>query len=156
MNVPALGIGDIEHAVRADSSLEWIGYGFKSCDSMQRRARMASWPNGICDKYKLFAPLKSWTHTEVKAYLNRNRIQIPDMHTGTTQGLSLSPESMRYLRDNWPDDYKRVLKVFPEAVFQAARADTLDEEKKRAEEIKRAISTAERAAKDGAPKIPIP
>ncbi len=123
MDVPQTKPQDAEALARLDSGLEWIGYGYRSTDSLERRGMMASWPGGICEKRRVFAPLKDWKTADVFNYLQRNHIVIPpDMKaSGRQNGLDLKPSSLLFMREHWPDDYKRILKVFPNAAAQADR-----------------------------------
>lgn len=125
-SIPKLTIGDIERTAREDSGIEWIGYGYKKIDSLQRRGFLThDWPDGINPERKCFAPLAEWNNTEVKAYLSRRRIPIPGIDGKRSTGISLMPTCLAWLRDEWPDDYKRVLKVFPLAEAQADRSAQL-------------------------------
>jgi phosphoadenosine phosphosulfate reductase len=121
VDVPVIKINDIEAAAREDSGLEWIGYGLKSIDSLQRRGRMNGWADGICPERQLFTPIKNWNNTEVLAYLSRRRIQIPSFAGKRSTGIDLTPETLYHFRTNWPEDYHRILRVFPHAEGQADR-----------------------------------
>lgn len=123
--VPPLKPKDIETAIRQDTGLEWIGYGYRKNDSFERRAMLGhDYPGGVCEKWHRFAPVYDWTTAEVLAYLSARRIADAkqDKKAGKCSGLSLLPQPMAWLRENWPDDYKRVLEVFPLAAAQADRA----------------------------------
>lgn len=123
LDVASVSIGDIEYAVREDSGLDWIGYGYKKIDSLQRRGFLTKeWPRGLNAKRKAFTLIGGWNNTEVRAYLSRQRIPIPGIDGKRSTGISLTPECLEWLRDEWPDDYRRVLKVFPYAEAQADRA----------------------------------
>lgn len=123
LTVPALRLRDVEATVRKDTGLNWIGYGYRSVDSLQRRAMLhRDFPNGICEKWGRFAPIHDWTQTQVLAYLSRARIPQPAESKRKVFGMSLLPECLAWLRRDWPEDYKRVLKVFPLASAQADRA----------------------------------
>ena len=56
---------------------------------------------------------------------SQSAIPIPGTDGKRSSGISLTPESMEWLRAEWPDDYKRILKVFPYAKAQADRAAIL-------------------------------
>jgi 3'-phosphoadenosine 5'-phosphosulfate sulfotransferase (PAPS reductase)/FAD synthetase len=140
---PKLTILDIERAARQDSGIEWIGYGYKKIDSLQRRGFLThDWPGGINEKRKCFAPLAEWNNTEVKAYLSRRGIPCPGIDGKRSTGISLTPECLEWLRDEWPDDYRRILKVFPYASGQADRAAEIRAERER----RKASARAARAA----------
>ena len=134
-HVPAIGHNDVEAAVRERTGLEWVGYGYKLRDSPSRRSYMtfmSKWPDGICEKLKRFSPLMDWTDREVLAYLSRRRILIPEMSSRRVNGVDLRPNTLAQFREEWPDDYRRILKVFPYAEAQSHRTETV-ERLKRAE-----------------------
>lgn len=145
LEVPALKIGDIEYSVRALSGIEWIAYGYKSIDSLQRRGRINKWPDGICAERKLCAPLKDWNNSAVQAYLSRNQIKIPASVDGRSRssGIGLTPACLSWIREVWPEDYKRILEVFPLAEAQADRARWIEE-------------SASRKNKDVDPEVRVP
>jgi phosphoadenosine phosphosulfate reductase len=146
-------IGDIEARVRKDSGFEWIGWGLKSVDSLERRGMIFSWPNGVCNtaRGKVFTPIKNWNHKDVKAYLTRNGIPIPktDDESGnrTGNGISLDPSCMHWIRREWPEDYKRILKVFPFASAQADRHEAFLAIKQQERAAKKQIAQAAKAAR---------
>ena len=123
INVPTLSITDIECAVRQDTGLDWVLYGFKSIDSLQRRGMMNRWKNNCDFKRCICAPIKDWNNTDVLAYLNRKRIMTPvSSFERRSSGIGLTPLCMEWLRDKFPNDYNLVLKTFPHAIAQASRA----------------------------------
>ena len=150
--IPLLKVGDIERLARRDSGLWWIGYGYKKCDSLERRGMITGWYNKWGrpwdEKRGVYAPLDEWSDRQVKEYLTSRDIPVPGLSGAKSNGISLAPRELAWLRDEWPDDYKRVLKYFPYAVGQADRVPMLDEykEQKRAE-----MRAARKAAKENEP-----
>ena len=129
--VPVVNILDLEAAVRQDTGLDWIGYGYKSIDSLQRRGMMNRWPGGINEKRHSFAPLKGWSNGDVMAYLSRRGLPSCSIDGKRVSGISLTPESLEYMRREWLADYRRILEVFPLAIAQADRAQGIREKRQR-------------------------
>jgi len=46
-NVPKLTLKEVEAVIKRNTQIEWIGYGYKTCDSLERRGILSMWPNGI-------------------------------------------------------------------------------------------------------------
>ena len=69
----------------------------------------------------MFCPLKDWADHHVTAFLQRKRIGRPLDPAFRSHGIGPSPECMHWLRKYWPEDYKRMLEMFPLAVAQADR-----------------------------------
>ena len=92
LDIPMVRMADVKSAARLDSGIEWIGYGYKRRDSLERNAMLSEWPDGICDKRRVFAPIKDWSDREVFAYLNRRRIIDPDRLDGSrSTEINLNP-----------------------------------------------------------------
>lgn len=124
---PKMELKDVERQLRSELDVLWIGYGYKSVDSLQRRGMMHSWPSGICQKRLVFAPLKDCSGEQVRVYCDTNR--LPVLHEWSSKrssGIDLSPQCMRWMREKYAEDYGRVLRVFPLAASQADRAVVID------------------------------
>lgn len=80
------------------------------------------------EKRDRFFPLKDWAGRHVIDHLRYRKIQIWTPGTYSS-GIDLSPKGMNWLRKNWPDDYERMLAVFPTALAQADRWDRLKSRK---------------------------
>lgn len=127
-DIPRVKLEDVEKQARALSKYEYIVYGYKSIDSLQRRAWLSKWKDRINREKKLFAPLKDWNNTDVYSYLMRRRIPAPEADKRVS-GVDLTPDCMAFFRREWPADYKRILKVFPYAAYQADRAELIRKNK---------------------------
>lgn len=130
--IPAINTREIEAIARQETGCEWIGYGYKAVDSIDRRVMLKTWPAGVNEGWRKFAPLAGWRHADVLAYLSRRRIEIPIASKAGMSGHGLSPSSLAWMKTHWPGDYERVLKVFPFAEAQADRAEQIREWKQRA------------------------
>jgi phosphoadenosine phosphosulfate reductase len=131
MNVVAITSREVEALARRESGCEWIGYGYKAVDSIDRRVMLKTWPDGIHEGWKKFAPVAGWRHADVLAYLSRRRIDIPPTVKAGMSGIGLGPFSLAFMRANWPGDYRRIIEVFPFAEAQADRAAEIRERKQR-------------------------
>jgi len=131
MSIPAIGTKDIEQDIRERTGAQWIGYGYKRCDCIDRAVMLKTWPKGIYGPWHKFAPCHDWTHFEVLSYLSRNRIEIPDAERMQMNGVGLRADAMFSLRKYWPADYRRVLEVFPLAAAQADRHELIIEQRRK-------------------------
>lgn len=161
---PAVAFNDVEALARERSGMEWVGYGYKMADSPSRRSYltfMADWGvridpvtrkpvyapyAGQCEQLKRFTPILDWSDREVKAYLSRRNIMLPGMSDRKVNGIALIPSVLAQLREMWPEDYRRILRVFPEAAAQADRVDLVKSQRQTA----RAVRAAESAMSGGA------
>lgn len=130
LKVPAVTVRDIETCVRDETGIEWIGYGYKRVDCIDRACMLKTWPNGIHEGWKKFAPIADWKHGDVFSYLRRKRIEIPNAVRFQMSGVGVGAEALRTLRENWPADYRRVMEVFPLAEAQADRVELLNDRRR--------------------------
>jgi len=145
---PSSKIEDVIAKAREDSGIEWVGFGYKLIDSLQRRGWWKRFAETGCDESThRFAPLLHWNNTEVKAYLSRRGIPCPGIDGKRSTGIALTPDCLEWLRDEWPEDYKRVLRIFPFAEAQADRAPGIREHKARERAERQASARAARLAK---------
>jgi 3'-phosphoadenosine 5'-phosphosulfate sulfotransferase (PAPS reductase)/FAD synthetase len=146
LEVPRLSIADVEAYARLQTKRWWIGYGYKKFDSLERRGMITGWYNDTghpwSEKRGIFAPVDHWNDGQVISYLQANDIPVPGLGMGKCSGVSTAPYSMEWLRTEWPDDYKRILKVFPYAAAQADKMNQIREWK----EQRRQMRLAERRA----------
>lgn len=111
-----------EAILRSRTGIQWIAYGQRMQDSLQRRGMLHKCQGlwHYSDKgspiFKVF-PIYRWRHTDTYTYLRNRKLPIPytgrgDLHK--TSGLSLrSPRSLMNLKKNYPEDYKKLKFLFP-------------------------------------------
>jgi hypothetical protein len=102
---------DVYRQVRGDIGLDLIATGAKRADSMWRRRVMAS-SKSTGD---VLTPLAGWQKAHILAYLATRKIPAPDSEGSTANGVDLSVPSLLWLHDKYPDDFRRLLHVFPYA-----------------------------------------
>lgn len=118
IDLPKIGLNDIQNIARAETGIQWIASGERAEDSMARRARLVRCKGLEEPQYRMF-PIYDWHTTEVVSYLRAKRIPLPPRIGSSgqsgTSGFELRAPCLRFLRDNYPDDYQKVLEVFPHA-----------------------------------------
>lgn len=118
---PRINMADVEMKFRSDANVDWIAYGWRRNDSFSRALIMKKCA-GLDEKGRRIFPIRSWTRAEVYAYLDAQKIPRPDSLGRKEQaGLDFHPSALAFLRDNYPDDWKKWLEVFPFCEVQFAR-----------------------------------
>ena len=117
-------LADAERRAREVSGLEWIGSGWKRPDSIQRHIVLSAW-GPVYEKGRRFFPLFDWTNRDVVAYLEARKIRRP-IRIGAYNdeggsGFDLRPSTLLYLREHHPDDFAKMLEVFPWAEIPLMR-----------------------------------
>jgi phosphoadenosine phosphosulfate reductase len=149
-DVPILKIKHVEARVRELANAHWIGYGYRKQESLERRGMLSrDWPDGICRKRGAFAPIAEWNTKQVLAFLRQRKIPLPaeSKASGRANSMAdLSPRTLAFMREMWPSDYRRILRVFPYAIAQADRHAGLETAKRADQQARRAARRQQRAA----------
>ena len=112
---PALPPAEAEDALRGRFDCRWLVTGYKRVDSLERNA-MLSRTGPVDVRRGRCHPLLTWTHGHVYDYLRRRRIPLPPDYRALKESFGhLSGPELFWLRENYPDDYARVIAAFPYA-----------------------------------------
>ena len=114
-DTPLLYLGDIEKQARLRSGATWIINGAKMSDSLNRHLMLGTLLfNSINLKSKRAYPLALWKKKDVLAYIKNRNLIIPQNYgKGKSNGIDLTEDVLVWMRDNYPDDYKKVIHQFP-------------------------------------------
>jgi 3'-phosphoadenosine 5'-phosphosulfate sulfotransferase (PAPS reductase)/FAD synthetase len=114
---------DIEQLVRKRTGIDWIAYGHRAAESPHRRGMLNSF-QGFNDRQKRVYPVWRWRVGDVYAYVRARRIPLPPTFgTYRAGGVSLNPEALTFIKKHFPDDYGKILEVFPFAEVQLKRRE---------------------------------
>lgn len=107
---------DIEAILRSRCNSHWIAGGQRITDSLQRRGMILR-HKGVWREFGRCYPIWDWKPRDVLSYLRSQKIPIPGMFgtqvTGTS-GVALSDtRSLVWIRDNFPQDFEKICRVFP-------------------------------------------
>lgn len=116
-------MGDVEQLARQRTGARWIAYGHRSNDSIERVA-MLSANGGLDEVGRRVYPLRAWNEAAVRAYLRAKRIPSPPKLTflkRASTGVSFQEDVLLTIKERYPDDYARILEVFPYVDAKLAR-----------------------------------
>lgn len=114
---------DVEQLVRAKTGVEWIAYGHRMADSIER-VGMLSNNEGHDEAGRRVYPLWRWNEASVVAYLRARKIPPPPKITilkRAMTGISFQEDVLLAIRDKFPDDFAKILEVFPYVEAKLAR-----------------------------------
>jgi 3'-phosphoadenosine 5'-phosphosulfate sulfotransferase (PAPS reductase)/FAD synthetase len=117
LHTPQISLYDIYAVARQDFGIELVVTGAKKADSMWLRQKAEF--KFASDKLK--APILDWSTRDVLAYLKTNNLPLPENDGRRSGGIDLSFECVTNLYDNWPEDYARLLAIYPFAGAIIAR-----------------------------------
>lgn len=112
-NVDIVGINDTYEYLRQTTNIEWIAAGERAADSIVRNAMLKK--SGSIDfKRKRFFPLIYWKKQDVFAYIKYKKLYLsPEQKKIGFSFRSLAGSELSVIKSLYPDDYKKILKVYP-------------------------------------------
>jgi hypothetical protein len=114
---------DVEQLARKKTGFEWIANGHRMADSIER-VGMLNRIDGFDEVGRRVYPLWRWNEASVMAYLRARKIPPPPKLTilkRAMTGVSFQEDVLLAIRDKFPDDFKRILEVFPYVEARLAR-----------------------------------
>ena len=116
-------VADVEKRLRADFNAEWVAWGYRKEESLERRGQLALTENGIDYKYRKVFPLSEWSHRHVAAYVKERRLLLPPEYNQGMRDLNtFKGDSLLYIYRNYPDDYHRIIDMYPDIEGELMRA----------------------------------
>lgn len=109
--IKPMTLTDVYHKARGDAGMALIATGAKRADSRWRiRVIHSSKSTG-----EVLMPVVGWQKIHVVSYLKLRKIPLPDGEGTKSSGVGLAIPPILWLHDNYPEDFKRLLEVFPYA-----------------------------------------
>ncbi|EYA20515.1 phosphoadenosine phosphosulfate reductase family protein [Bacteroides fragilis str. 1007-1-F  len=105
-------LADIEKAMRMKYGIYYTFYGMKKADSMNRRLMLNTYENGE-NAGKVY-PLSDWTQKDIISYMKMKKLPEPVRYSKKSSGgIGFNLECFLWMRENYPNDLKKILKAFP-------------------------------------------
>jgi len=122
LNIKNTKITDVEKHIKEVFNIEWIAQGLKKADSLSRRPWLEK-NKGIDFNKKICYPLANWTDKNIFLYIKKNKLRLPAWYkySKSSFGCALNFENLSIMKDNFIEDYKKVLNIFPYAEAQIKR-----------------------------------
>lgn len=79
---------------------------------------------GVDTKGERFYPVAHWSHPTVRTYIKQRNIPLPPdyrMFGGRQNFQDIDPESLAALKVSYPDDYEKIVRLYPFVHAQDAR-----------------------------------
>lgn len=109
--VKLLKLADIDNAMRLKFGVNYVFYGMKKADSLNRRLMLNTYQNGE-NAGKVY-PLSDWTNKDVLAYMNLKKLPVPVRYsTKASGGIGFNPECFKWMKENYPVTLKRLFECF--------------------------------------------
>ncbi len=107
----------ITDEIRKFTGIDWVVYGFKQSDGMNRRLMLRTYENEIInEKSKKIYPLSKWKNKNVLKYIAQNRLIEPIKYgKGQSQGSAIHDlDFLLYCREKHPNDLRKIINDFPD------------------------------------------
>jgi hypothetical protein len=117
---PQIKKSDCERLARKRSGISWIAYGERLSDCFARRLFWRKL-DGIYEQGQRCTFIVDWLDRDVAGYCVAKKFPAPcrfGADAGRTSEFALTPKILGWLKTNHPDDFDRVLRVFPGAQAQ--------------------------------------
>ena len=123
---PIVSINDIYKWVRLETDIWWIAAGERINDSIVRRAMMKK--SGSIDEQRgRFYPVSAWKKQEILDYIKFHKLYIgQDSRKLGFSFKSLWGKELLMLKQHFPDDYRKVLHLYPFAEAGVKREEILN------------------------------
>lgn len=121
---------DVEDRVRFLTGLSTVVYGHRMTESLQRRGMLKN-DRGYLPQYGKVYPLWDWNSAEVHSYLRARKIEFPENYgVWDTIGTGLVYESLVYIKEHYPHDYQKIIRLFPFAETKILREKIIESEER--------------------------
>lgn len=108
-----LKIGKVANAMRVKHKLDWVAYGMRAGESLQRRGMIKN--KEVNQATKNCFPIAHWNTDNVLAYIKHKRLFLPKQYDyGLRDICGFGPEQVQYLLLNYPDDWQKLINYMPE------------------------------------------
>ena len=112
-DVSYVTITDVYNYVRLQTDIHWIACGERIDDSIIRRAMIKN-SSSIDKKRGRFYPVAYWSKRDVMEYIKFHKLKMGD--DSKEFGFSfaaLDGRQLTFIKNNYPDDYEKILKIYP-------------------------------------------
>lgn len=123
LSFPVVSINDIYKYVRLQTDMWWIAAGERINDSIVRRAMMKK--SGSIDEQRgRIYPVSEWKKSEILDYIKFHKLYLGE--DSRKMGFSfktLEGRELLMVKQNFPDDYKKILHLYPFAEASVKRLE---------------------------------
>lgn len=112
-NVEIVRINDTYNYIREKTGMYWIAAGERCADSIIRNA-MIKHSGSIDYKRGRFYPIAYWSKKEILEYIKYKKLYLsPEQKKLGFSFRSLDGSELAVVKEQYPNDYKKILKVYP-------------------------------------------
>lgn len=115
--VKKITIKDVDESIRLQTGINWVFYGMKKADSLERRLMLNRYENeAISTATNKVYPLSRWKNGDVLKYIQANNLPSPIQYgKKASNGVGFNIDCFLYLREHYPADLQKIITAFPES-----------------------------------------
>ncbi|MBO7595330.1 MAG: phosphoadenosine phosphosulfate reductase family protein [Salinivirgaceae bacterium] len=113
-DVKLMKLRDVVNSVKLQTGIEYTFLGMKKADGMNRRLMLKTYEGQHYENMGLVYPLADFTQRDILAYMRQRNLPTPLRYGKcASSGCGFSLDFYLWLRENFPQDLKKVLAAFP-------------------------------------------
>lgn len=114
--VKLLKLADVVKAMQLKYGIRYAFLGMKKADGMNRRLMLNGYQANDYENNGLVYPLAEWNQRDILAYMKQNGLPEPIRYSlKASSGVGFNLDCFLWLEKNFPQDLRRIYKVFPMA-----------------------------------------
>ena len=114
--VKILKLTDVVQAMRLKYGVYYTFLGMKKADGMNRRLMLKGYEANGYENNGFVYPLADWTQKDVLSYMRQHNMPEPARYSlKASSGVGFNFDCMLWMEKNYPQDLRRIYKVFPMA-----------------------------------------
>lgn len=115
---------DTENYLRSKHDTKWCVWGYRKDESLERRGMMAHLNDGIDYQNGKVYPLIEWNNPSLQSYIVSEKIPLSiEYRYGLRDMTILKNEQVLWLKNNYPEDFENLSKVYPELKAELLRLE---------------------------------
>lgn len=112
--VKLLKLADVVKAMQLKYGISYTFLGMKKADGMNRRMMLRGYEANGYENNGLCYPLADWNQRDILAYMKQKRLPEPVRYGNkASNGIGFNLDCFLWLRRNYPQDLKKIIKAFP-------------------------------------------
>ena len=127
---PIMSFNDVADYMRHITGIDWIACGERMDDSLFRRGMIHA--SGTIDENRgRFYPVAMWKKREIYDYIKYHKLYRDEWSRKMGYSFSnLDGRVLKQMKDHFPDDYLKILKLYPFAAAGVKRYEVFEDGKK--------------------------
>jgi len=113
-SIKLLKLADVVKAMQLKHGIRYTFLGMKKADGMNRRMMLNTYKENGYENNGLVYPLAEWTQKDILSYMRQHGLPEPVRYSlKASSGVGFNIDCFLWLERNYPQDLRKIYKVFP-------------------------------------------